>query len=91
MVLIIQQLRQTASNVKFDDTIGTGSQSVGTLDIRNNKNATLAKNSNIKVIRIYSGASSIVADDVNITSNNIKGSVINNGSLKFKRKSTVNA
>ncbi len=78
-------------NVTFDNTIGTGAQAVGTLDVKDNKNATLAKNSNIKVIQIGSGASTIVADDANITSDNIKGSVDDKGSLKFKGKSTVNA
>ena len=81
-------IEANGSNVIFGGGITGG---VGKLDIKDGKDATLKKNSDVNVIEIGNGSSLSVADNVTITSANIKGSANDKGTLKFEGKATVNA
>lgn len=81
-------IEANGSNVIFGGGITGG---VGKLDIKDGKAATLKKSSNVQVIEIGNGSSLSVADNITITSNNIKGSAADKGALKFEGKATVDA
>lgn len=77
-----------SSNIIFGAGIIGG---VGKLDIKDEKAATLRKTSDVQVVEIGNGSSLAVADNITITSDNIKGSLADKGTLKFEGKATVNA
>ncbi len=77
-----------SANVIFSGGVTGG---VGKLDIKDGKAATLGKASNVQTIQIGNGSTLLVADSINVTSNNIKASVADKGTLRFEGKSTVAA
>lgn len=81
-------IEANGSNVFFAGGITNG---VGLLDIKDGKAATLGAASNVQVAKVGNGSSLIVANNVNITSNNIRGNNVDQGTLKFDGTSTVNA
>ena len=81
-------IEANGANVIFEGGITNG---VGLLDIKDGKAATLGAASNVQVAKIGNGSSLLVANNTNITSNNIRGSVADKGTLKFEGTSTVSA
>ncbi len=81
-------IEANGSNVIFGGGITNG---VGLLDIKDGKAATLGAASSVNVVKIGNESSLLVANNTNVTSNNIKGSVADKGTLKFEGISTVNA
>ena len=81
-------IEANGSNVIFGGGITNG---VRLLDIKDGKAATLGAASSVNVVKIGNGSSLLVANNTNITSDNIRGSVADKGTLKFEGTSTVNA